>query len=173
MATKIRQRELVPWLYCWSYCWHHACTTSAELCNIGRSGAYSWIVRTHCCVCLVLYSVVRKITLLLWDGRRDLPSEPSNTIVVLLAKLISFFRYTSFVPVLVYALFGNSRQLSVGPEALVSIIVGSTIGTIAEANSDLTEGDLQDLVHILSFMVGFCTLFLGIVSYISGVRKNS
>lgn len=31
--------------------------------------------------------------------------------------------YTSFVPLIVYTIFGNSRQLAIGPEALISILV--------------------------------------------------
>jgi MFS superfamily sulfate permease-like transporter len=31
--------------------------------------------------------------------------------------------YTAFFPLVVYVIFGNSRQLSIGPEALIAILV--------------------------------------------------
>ncbi|KAJ3413325.1 Solute carrier 26 [Chytridiales sp. JEL 0842] len=42
--------------------------------------------------------------------------------------------YTSFVPLLVYAVLGTSRQLAVGPEALVSILVGAAIAEKSQLN---------------------------------------
>lgn len=40
--------------------------------------------------------------------------------------------YSGIVPLLLYAFFGTSRQLSVGPVALVSLLILSGIGAIAE-----------------------------------------
>ena len=38
--------------------------------------------------------------------------------------------YTAFVPGLMYAIFGSSRHLSLGPENLVSMMVGSAISNL-------------------------------------------
>lgn len=38
--------------------------------------------------------------------------------------------YSAFVPCLVYALFGSSRQLSVGPVALTSLLIGTGMAEV-------------------------------------------
>ncbi|NEW80306.1 MAG: sodium-independent anion transporter, partial [Gelidibacter sp.] len=40
--------------------------------------------------------------------------------------------YTAMIPQIVYAIFGTSRQLSVGPVAMDSLIVASGVATLAE-----------------------------------------
>ncbi|MEX2600130.1 MAG: SulP family inorganic anion transporter, partial [Balneolaceae bacterium] len=44
--------------------------------------------------------------------------------------------YASLVPLLLYAILGTSRQLAVGPVAMVSILILAGVGEIAEAGSD-------------------------------------
>lgn len=44
--------------------------------------------------------------------------------------------YASIVPLLVYAVLGTSRQLAVGPVAMISLLVLAGIGAIAEPGSD-------------------------------------
>lgn len=44
--------------------------------------------------------------------------------------------YASILPVIVYALIGSSRYLAVGPVAIVSLMVASTVGMHAAAGSD-------------------------------------
>ena len=75
--------------------------------------------------------------------------------------------YASVVPVLVYALFGQSRQLSVGPLATISIIAAVTLAKLAPTGSAqyiayaATLALLVGLVHIalgvarLGFLVRF------------------
>jgi SulP family sulfate permease len=43
--------------------------------------------------------------------------------------------YASIVPIILYALFGTSRALAVGPEAVVSLMTAAAIGQVAEAGS--------------------------------------
>ena len=40
--------------------------------------------------------------------------------------------YASIVPILVYALLGTSRQLAVGPVAMVALLVASGVGVLVE-----------------------------------------
>lgn len=45
--------------------------------------------------------------------------------------------YASIVPLLLYAFFGTSRQLSVGPVALVSLLILTGVGQFAEPGTEL------------------------------------
>lgn len=76
--------------------------------------------------------------------------------------------YASIVPLLIYALFGTSRQLAVGPVAMVSLLVIAGVGEIAEVGSDrfiqlailtaLGVGLVQFLMGV--FRMGFLVNFL-------------
>lgn len=75
--------------------------------------------------------------------------------------------YAGIVPMFLYSLFGTSRQLSVGPVALVSLLVLSGLSNYAEAGSEtfiamaiatsLLAGLFQVLLGVfrLGFMVNF------------------
>ena len=79
--------------------------------------------------------------------------------------------YTSFISLFVYSLLGTSRHLSVGPEALVSILVGAAVNECASRNSGNNMGSLSNLAidmgdkiqltALLTLMVGSFTLILG------------
>lgn len=74
--------------------------------------------------------------------------------------------YTAFFPVLIYAMFGNSRQLSIGPEAMIAILVGSETAEIFHLAGPANLGcDQTCIVHILSFLVGITTLVLGLLRF--------
>ena len=66
--------------------------------------------------------------------------------------------YASIIPLIIYAIFGTSRQLAVGPVAMVSLLVASGVGTIATAG---TETYLL-LALTLALMVGVIQFLLGI-----------
>jgi len=76
--------------------------------------------------------------------------------------------YTAMIPQIVYAIFGTSRQLAVGPVAMDSLIVASGVGAIAAVGSEyfiflaillaLIMGAIQVLFGI--FRMGFLVNFL-------------
>ncbi|MEX2435254.1 MAG: solute carrier family 26 protein, partial [Balneolaceae bacterium] len=76
--------------------------------------------------------------------------------------------YASIIPLLIYAIFGTSRQLAVGPVAMVSLLVIAGVGEIAEVGSDrfihlaimtaLGVGVFQFLMGV--FRMGFLVNFL-------------
>lgn len=76
--------------------------------------------------------------------------------------------YASIVPLLLYALLGTSRQLAVGPVAMVSLLVVAGVGELAEVGSNrfihlaimtaLGVGVFQFLMGI--FRMGFLVNFL-------------
>ena len=44
--------------------------------------------------------------------------------------------YASVAPILIYAIFGTSRHLAVGPVAMDSILVAASVGAIAELGTE-------------------------------------
>lgn len=68
--------------------------------------------------------------------------------------------YASIVPLLIYAIFGTSRQLAVGPVAMVSLLVVAGVGELATPGSDR-------FVH-LAIMTA---LGVGLVQFMMGVFR--
>ncbi|MFW6169845.1 MAG: SulP family inorganic anion transporter [Planctomycetota bacterium] len=67
--------------------------------------------------------------------------------------------YASVVPVLVYALFGSSRHLAVGPVAMVSLMVASRCSGLATPGSE----QYIAIVLLLTLMVGAVQFVLGVL----------
>ncbi|MEL6971956.1 MAG: solute carrier family 26 protein [Bacteroidota bacterium] len=65
--------------------------------------------------------------------------------------------YASTLPLIIYALLGTSRQLAVGPVAMVSLLTASGIGVLAQGG---TEVYIQ-LAIVLALMVGLIQFLLG------------
>ena len=66
--------------------------------------------------------------------------------------------YASTLPLAVYALFGTSRQLAVGPVAMVSLMVAAAIGTMAKGGTS----EYVAYAVMLALMVGVIQLAMGI-----------
>ncbi|OWM70101.1 sulfate transporter 4.1, chloroplastic-like isoform X4 [Punica granatum] len=67
--------------------------------------------------------------------------------------------YSGFVPVFVYAIFGSSRQLAVGPVALVSLLVSNVLGGIVDSSDAL----YTELAILLALMVGILECIMGLL----------
>lgn len=67
--------------------------------------------------------------------------------------------YASTVPLFIYAIFGTSRQLAVGPVAMVSLLTASGIGQL---NLESTEAYVQ-MAILLAFLVGVIKLVMGLL----------
>lgn len=67
--------------------------------------------------------------------------------------------YASFLPGIIAALFGSSRQLATGPVAVVSLITASALEPIAGASPDLYVA----YAIMLAFMVGIFQMTLGLL----------
>ncbi|RTZ66490.1 MAG: sodium-independent anion transporter [Aquificaceae bacterium] len=65
--------------------------------------------------------------------------------------------YASFLPAIIAAIFGSSRQLATGPVAVVSLMTAATLEPLAASN---TEGFLV-YAAVLALMVGIFQLSLG------------
>ena len=66
--------------------------------------------------------------------------------------------YCALVPQLVYAIFGSSRQVAIGPVAMDSLIVATGVSTLALAGSD----SYIAIAILLAFMVGSIQFLLGV-----------
>ena len=66
--------------------------------------------------------------------------------------------YAATLPLIIYAILGTSRQLAVGPVAMVSLLTAAGVGTLAEGGTEL----YILLAITLAFMVGLIQFFLGV-----------
>ena len=66
--------------------------------------------------------------------------------------------YASIVPIIIYALFGTSRQLAVGPVAMVSLLIATAIGSF----EGLSTADYIAYAILLAFLVGAFQFLLGV-----------
>jgi SulP family sulfate permease len=84
---------------------------------------------------------------------------PQSMAYAQLAGLPAYYGlYASFLPPMVAAIFGSSRQLATGPVAVVSLLTAAALEPIAAANP---EGFLAYAV-LLAVLVGLFQLFLGL-----------
>eukprot|EP00252_Welwitschia_mirabilis_P000436 TRINITY_DN10433_c0_g1_i4.p1 TRINITY_DN10433_c0_g1~~TRINITY_DN10433_c0_g1_i4.p1 ORF type:complete len:685 (-),score=92.67 TRINITY_DN10433_c0_g1_i4:92-2146(-) len=67
--------------------------------------------------------------------------------------------YSAFVPVFAYAIFGSSRQLAIGPVALVSLLVSNALSGIVDPSDEL----YTELAILLSLLVGILECVMGIL----------
>lgn len=82
---------------------------------------------------------------------------------------VQYGLYSSLMPVFAYSIFGSSRQLAVGPVALISLLLGTGLSTIMKnkgfANKD--DPEYQQVYAALaiqcSFLVGITYILMGIV----------
>lgn len=68
---------------------------------------------------------------------------------------------TGFVPIFVYAIFGSSRQLAIGPVALVSLLVSNVLTGIVDPSNEL----YTELAILLALMVGILESVMGLLRY--------
>lgn len=66
--------------------------------------------------------------------------------------------YAVTIPLILYAFLGTSRQLSVGPVAMISLLISSGIGHLAIAGSD----QYIAMAILLALMVGIIQFSMGI-----------
>ncbi|MDH5407432.1 MAG: SulP family inorganic anion transporter [Gammaproteobacteria bacterium] len=76
-----------------------------------------------------------------------------------------FGLYISFLPVMIAALWGSSRQLQTGPVAVVSLMTATALATVvggtAQSNPELAAQYIP-LAMLMALMVGLFQLFLGV-----------
>lgn len=76
--------------------------------------------------------------------------------------LFSFVTDSGFVPIFMYAIFGSSRQVAIGPVALVSLLVSNVLDGIVTSPSDELY---TKLAILLAFMVGVMECTMGLLRF--------
>src|SRR5512145_2645742 len=66
--------------------------------------------------------------------------------------------YASVFPLIAYAIFGSSRQLAVGPVAMVSLLVASGVGELARAGTT----EYVSYAVQLALLVGVLQVVMGL-----------
>ncbi len=69
--------------------------------------------------------------------------------------------YASILPVVLYSLFGTSNALAVGPVAMVSLLVLSGVGELAQPGSP----EFVSLCLVLALLVGLLQLLMGVFRF--------
>ena len=72
---------------------------------------------------------------------------------------VYFGLYTAFIPAILGALWGSSRQLATGPVAIVSLMTAAALAPLAVPMSE----DYIGLALLLTLMVGMIQLALGVL----------
>ena len=85
---------------------------------------------------------------------------PQGMAYAMLAGLPPIFGlYAAFVPQIIYAFMGTSRQLAVGPVAMDSLLVAAGLGALAISKIE----DYISMAVFLAFFMGVIQLLLGIL----------
>ncbi|RAL54835.1 hypothetical protein DM860_013531 [Cuscuta australis] len=79
-------------------------------------------------------------------------------------SLLGFNQYmvfsdSGFVPIFVYAIFGSSRQLAIGPVALTSLLVSNVLSGITDPSDKL----YTELAILLALLVGILECIMGLL----------
>jgi sulfate permease, SulP family len=85
---------------------------------------------------------------------------PQSMAYALLAGLpVQVGLYASILPLMIYAILGSSRVLSVGPVAIVSLLTANALAPLAAANTS----DYLALALVLALLVGLIQLGMGLI----------
>ncbi|KAI9247460.1 sulfate transporter family-domain-containing protein [Phascolomyces articulosus] len=68
--------------------------------------------------------------------------------------------YTAFVGLCVYCLFATSKDISIGPTAVMSLLVGQAVTKVTETHPDITA---QEVAVAFSLITGSIAMFIGLV----------
>jgi sulfate transporter 4 len=83
---------------------------------------------------------------------------------------VQFGLYSSLVPIYAYALFGTSRQLAVGPVALVSLLLSAGL-TVALEGEGMTPDNTENYQAIYATMALQVAVLVGFVYLVMGFMK--
>lgn len=80
---------------------------------------------------------------------------------------------SGFVPIFTYAFFGSSRQLAIGPVALVSLLVSNGLAPLVDQDNEVDNDQYTRLAILLALMVGLLEVFMGLIRYYFVLDRKS
>jgi sulfate transporter 4 len=83
---------------------------------------------------------------------------------------VEYGLYSSLVPIYAYAVFGSSRQLAIGPVALVSLLLSSGLTSALEAQGKTPE-NTENYATIYATMALQTSFLVGVFNLVMGVFK--
>ncbi len=69
--------------------------------------------------------------------------------------------YTSVTPALVYMVFGSSMQLSIGPMAITSLLISTTMNDLGYFPETTPADVYVDICRVMAFVVGVILMAMG------------
>ncbi|CAG8705732.1 21212_t:CDS:2 [Dentiscutata erythropus] len=84
---------------------------------------------------------------------------------------VQYGLYSSFIGVTVYCLFATSKDMTIGPTAVVSLLMGQTLSTILKENKDYSN---TRIAATFSLLTGLIILLIGLlrIGYIVRIVSN-
>ncbi|XP_019192795.1 PREDICTED: probable sulfate transporter 4.2 [Ipomoea nil] len=130
--------------------------------KVKRMTSTEWIE-----LCLPCYRWIRT-----YNWRQDLQADLMAGITVgimLVPQSMSYAKlaglqpiyglYSGFIPIFVYAIFGSSRQLAIGPVALTSLLVSNVLSSVVDPSDEL----YTELAILLALLVGILECIMGLL----------
>jgi len=124
----------------------------------------------------VQHEVTKRLPVLTWMPKYSLKDLKGDVVggltvsVVLIPQAIAYALlvdlppvyglYTSLMPLLTYPFFGTSRQLCIGPFALISLVVASVVGDILP---DASPEEYINGVLLVSVLAGLIQVLMGVL----------
>eukprot|EP01112_Ceratiomyxa_fruticulosa_P009553 TRINITY_DN249_c0_g1_i1.p1 TRINITY_DN249_c0_g1~~TRINITY_DN249_c0_g1_i1.p1 ORF type:complete len:619 (+),score=69.68 TRINITY_DN249_c0_g1_i1:222-2078(+) len=94
-------------------------------------------------------------------GATLLPQGMSYSLVAGLPPIYGL--YSSFIPLIIYAFFGTSPHLSIGPFAVISLLVKQSIDSVLPGNTEPMKA--VQVAITMCFMTGILQILLGIFRF--------
>ena len=85
--------------------------------------------------------------------------------------LFFLLKDTSVVPPLIYAVMGTSREIAIGPVAVVSLLLSSMIQKVVDPAAD--PATYRSLVFTVTFLAGVFQVSFGLFRYCLPLSKHS
>ncbi|KYQ91218.1 Sulfate transporter [Tieghemostelium lacteum] len=85
---------------------------------------------------------------------------PQGLAYAILAGLSPIYGlYSGWLPLVIYSFMGSCKQLAIGPEALLSVLLGSILADFPETEN------LAEISHSLAFLVGIISFLFGVFQF--------
>ena len=124
---------------------------------------YSWL-KTYDWRSTLLQDVIAGLTV----GVMVLPQ--SMSYAKLAGLPVEYGLYSALVPVYAYSMFGSSRQLAVGPVAIVSLLLATGLQLVLD-NAGITEENTENYMEIYTTLAVQTSFLVGVLYFLMGLLR--